>query len=202
MTNFGLFSGDDELGGAVARRLYEKVDRAARQEAGHLRVRPRLPLDPLRGAELGQVSTCPSRWRVRCITMLRYIKEGRIKVDKTRNTDAGDVPRLVQQRPELRPVRGAARAARLVVTDFREMYPNRAENYCCTGGGGAMSMSEYTPRRLKSGEGQGRPAHGHRREDRRHLVPQLRRRPDRPDPALQARHAGHAARQSRGQRPA
>ena len=38
----------------------------------------------------------------------------------------------------------------LVCEDFREMYPNRAENYCCTGGGGAMSMSEYTPRRLKS----------------------------------------------------
>jgi CheY-like chemotaxis protein len=30
------------------------------------------------------------------------------------------------------------------------MYPNRAENFCCTGGGGAMSMSEYAPRRLKS----------------------------------------------------
>jgi CheY-like chemotaxis protein len=30
------------------------------------------------------------------------------------------------------------------------MYPNRAENYCCTGGGGAMSMSEYTNNRLKS----------------------------------------------------
>ncbi len=39
---------------------------------------------------------------------------------------------------------------RLVCTEFREMYPNRAENYCCTGGGGAMSMAEYTPRRLKS----------------------------------------------------
>jgi CheY-like chemotaxis protein len=38
----------------------------------------------------------------------------------------------------------------LVCMDFREMYPNRTENYCCTGGGGAMSMSEYTPRRLKS----------------------------------------------------
>jgi len=36
------------------------------------------------------------------------------------------------------------------VPEFQEMYPNRAENYCCTGGGGAMSMSEYTPRRLKS----------------------------------------------------
>jgi CheY-like chemotaxis protein len=32
------------------------------------------------------------------------------------------------------------------------MYPNRSENYCCTGGGGAMSMSEYTNRRLKSAE--------------------------------------------------
>jgi len=40
----------------------------------------------------------------------------------------------------------------LVCTDFREMTPNRAENYCCTGGGGAMSMSEYTPKRLKSGK--------------------------------------------------
>jgi Fe-S oxidoreductase len=30
------------------------------------------------------------------------------------------------------------------------MYPNRAENFCCTGGGGAMSMSEYKPERLKS----------------------------------------------------
>ncbi|MGD8726598.1 MAG: response regulator, partial [Gemmatimonadales bacterium] len=39
----------------------------------------------------------------------------------------------------------------LVCEDFREMYPNRSENYCCTGGGGAMSMGEYTPRRLKSG---------------------------------------------------
>jgi CheY-like chemotaxis protein len=30
------------------------------------------------------------------------------------------------------------------------MYPNRAENFCCSGGGGAMSMSEYTPLRLKA----------------------------------------------------
>jgi len=38
----------------------------------------------------------------------------------------------------------------LAAGDFCEMHPNRAENYCCTGGGGAMSMSEYTPLRLKS----------------------------------------------------
>jgi len=35
--------------------------------------------------------------------------------------------------------------------DFREMTPNRADSYCCTGGGGAMSMSEYAGRRLEVG---------------------------------------------------
>ncbi len=149
MTNFGLFSGDDDLGGAVARRLYEKVEE-------------------LRGRKL-VISECGHGYRsTRCegqnwaavdinfemessvITMLNYIKEGRIKVDKTRNTtpvtfhDSCNNARscgLVEEPREL---------LSLVTTDFREMYPNRYENYCCTGGGGAMSMSEYTPRRLKS----------------------------------------------------
>jgi CheY-like chemotaxis protein len=84
------------------------------------------------------------------ITMLRYIKEGRIKVDKTKNTtpvtfhDSCNNARSCGLFDEPREL------LNLVVTDFREMYPNRAENYCCTGGGGAMSMSEYTPQRLKS----------------------------------------------------
>jgi Fe-S oxidoreductase/ActR/RegA family two-component response regulator len=149
MTNFGLFSGDDDLGGAVARRLYEKVVE-------------------LRGKKL-VISECGHGYRsTRCegpnwakwdvpyemessvITMLRYIKEGRIKVDKTKNTtpvtfhDSCNNARSCGLYEEPREL------LELVVTDFREMYPNRAENYCCTGGGGAMSMSEYTPRRLKS----------------------------------------------------
>ncbi len=150
MTNFGLFSGDDDLGGAVARRLYEKVAE-------------------LRGKKL-VISECGHGYRsTRCEapnwakwdvpfemessvdTMLRYIKEGRIKVDKSKNTtpvtfhDSCNNARscgLFEEPREL---------LHLVCSDFREMYPNRAENYCCTGGGGAMSMSEYTNRRLKSG---------------------------------------------------
>jgi CheY-like chemotaxis protein len=84
------------------------------------------------------------------ITMLRYIREGRIVVDKTRNTtpvtfhDSCNNARSCGLYEEPRELLD------LVVTDFREMYPNRSENYCCTGGGGAMSMSEYTPHRLKS----------------------------------------------------
>jgi len=149
MTNFGLFSGDDALGGSVAQRLYEKVTE-------------------LRGKKL-VISECGHGYRsTRCegpnwakfdvpyemessvLTMLRYIKEGRIKVDKTRNStpvtfhDSCNNARSCGLTEEPRELLD------LVCTDFREMYPNRAENYCCTGGGGAMSMAEYTPRRLKS----------------------------------------------------
>lgn len=149
MTNFGLFSGDDELGGAVARRLYEKVIE-------------------LRGRKL-VISECGHGYRsTRCeapnwaqfdvpfvmessvITMLNYIKEGRIKVDKRRN----DIPVTFHDSCNNARSCGLFEEPRellnYVVMDFREMYPNRAENFCCTGGGGAMSMSEYTPRRLKS----------------------------------------------------
>jgi CheY-like chemotaxis protein len=84
--------------------------------------------------------------------MLRYIKEGKIKVDKTKNPepvtfhDSCNNARSCGLFEEPRELLG------LVCADFREMYPNRAENYCCTGGGGAMSMSEYTPQRLISGK--------------------------------------------------
>jgi len=151
MTNFGLFNGDDELGAAVALRLYDSVRR-------------------LRGKKL-VVSECGHGYRsIRCeapnwarttvpfeiessvITMLRYIREGRIAVDSTKNAlpvtyhDSCNNARSCGMTEEPRELLG------LVTTDFREMYPNRAENFCCTGGGGAMSMSEYAPRRLKSGK--------------------------------------------------
>jgi len=149
MTNFGLFSGDDALGGAVARRLYEKVSelkgrKLVISECGHGYRSTRCEGPNWAGMDID------FEMESSVITMLRYIREGRIKVDKTRNTtpvtfhDSCNNARscgLFEEPREL---------LELVVTDWREMYPNRAENYCCTGGGGAMSMSEYTPNRLKS----------------------------------------------------
>ena len=38
------------------------------------------------------------------------------------------------------------------VENFVEMTPNRTDNYCCGGGGGQLSMSEYTDRRITSGK--------------------------------------------------
>jgi Fe-S oxidoreductase len=148
-TNFGLFSGDDAMGAASFLHLREKFKE-------------------LRGKRL-VISECGHGYRsTRCegpnwsatdqdfhmessvITMIRYIKEGRIKVDKSKNSipvtfhDSCNNARSCGFYEEPREL------LNMVVTDFREMHPNRTENYCCTGGGGAMSMSEYTPRRLVS----------------------------------------------------
>ena len=149
MTNFGLFSGDDDLGGAVGLRLYEKVAelrgrKLVISECGHGYRSTRCEAPNWAGFDV------PFEMESSVITMIRYIKEGRIKVDKSKNKipvtfhDSCNNARSCGLFEEPRELLG------LVVSDFREMYPNRSENYCCTGGGGAMSMSEYTPRRLKS----------------------------------------------------
>jgi Fe-S oxidoreductase/CheY-like chemotaxis protein len=149
MTNFGLFSGDDDLGGAVARRLYEKVEELrgktlVMSECGHGYRSTRCE-----GANWAQFDL-KFNLESSVLTMLRYVKEGRIQVDKTRNTDPVTFHDSCNNARSCGLFEEPRELLNLVVTDFREMYPNRAENFCCTGGGGAMSMSEYTPRRLKS----------------------------------------------------
>jgi len=150
MTNFGLFSGDDDLGGAVARRLFEKaIELRAKKvvisECGHGYRSTRCE-----GPNWAKFDM-PVEMESSVITMIRYIKEGRIKVDKTRNTKSVTFHDSCNNARSCGLTEEPRELLRLVTTDFREMHPNRAENYCCTGGGGAMSMSEYTTRRLKSG---------------------------------------------------
>jgi Fe-S oxidoreductase/ActR/RegA family two-component response regulator len=148
-TNFGLFSGDDGLGGACAKREYEKarelgVDKIVISECGHGFRSTRF--EGVNWA--GESEPVPMESSV--MTMLNYIKEGKIKVDPTKN------PQRMTFHDSCNNARSGGfyeeprELLRLVSMDFQEMYPNRAENYCCTGGGGAMSMSEYTPRRLES----------------------------------------------------
>ena len=151
MTNFGLFSGDDDLGGAVARRLYEKVielrgKKLVMSECGHGYRSTRCE-----GPNWARFDV-PFEMESSVITMLRYIEQGRIQVDKTRNTEPVTFHDSCNNARSCGLLEEPRELLNLVVTEFREMYPNRAENFCCTGGGGAMSMSEYTPRRLKSGK--------------------------------------------------
>jgi len=151
MTNFGLFNGDDDLGGSVGRRLFEKTSELGAKklvisECGHGYRSTRCEAQNWAGIDVDFVMESS------VITMINYIKEGKIKVDKTKNDgnsytfhDSCNNARSCGLYEEPRELLS------YVISDYREMYPNRAENFCCTGGGGAMSMSEYTPRRLKSG---------------------------------------------------
>jgi Fe-S oxidoreductase len=152
MTNFGLFSGDDALGGTVARRLYEKVSELRGKtlvisECGHGYRSTRCEGPNWAGMDVNGFVMESS-----VITMIRYIREGRIKVDKTKNTEPVTFHDSCNNARSCGLFEEPRELLQLVCEDFREMYPNRAENYCCTGGGGAMSMSEYTPLRLKSGK--------------------------------------------------
>ena len=151
MTNFGLFNGDDELGGAVAGRVYDAVERLRGRklvisECGHGFRSTRCE-----GPNWGKRDV-PFPMESSVLTMLGYIKQGRIQVDRSKNSepvtyhDSCNIARscgMIEEPREL---------LNLVCSDFREMVPNRAENFCCTGGGGAMSMTEYTPLRLKSAQ--------------------------------------------------
>jgi len=148
-TNFGLFSGDDGLGGACAKREYEKarelgVDKIVISECGHGFRSTRF--EGVNWA--GETEPVPMESSV--MTMLNYIKDGKIKVDKTKNPEKMTFHDSCNNARSGGFFEEPRELLRLVSMDFQEMYPNRAENYCCTGGGGAMSMSEYTPKRLQS----------------------------------------------------
>ena len=148
-TNFGLFSGDDQLGGVAGKRVYEQVKKLkARQlvisECGHGFRSTRCEAPNWSATDID----FPIESSI--FTMLRYLEEGRIVVDKSKQVervtyhDSCNLARSCGITEEPRQL------LRHVASDFVEMTPNRQENFCCTGGGGAMSMSEYAPRRLQS----------------------------------------------------
>jgi Fe-S oxidoreductase len=148
-TNFGLFSGDDKLGGYIAQNLYEaavrlKAKRIVISECGHGYRSTRWEGYNWAGYD----QNLPSESVI--VTLKRYLEDGRIRVDRSRNPEpvtfhdscntarSGDLieePRWVLHR---------------VCSDVREMHPNRTENFCCTGGGGLLSMAEYRPLRLEA----------------------------------------------------
>ena len=151
MTNFGLFSGDDTLGGFVANNLYEaarklKARRIVISECGHGYRASRW--EGYNWAKHAQDTPSESV----LVTLIRYINEGRITVDPSKNSlpitfhDSCNLARSGDLTEEPRWL------LKRICTDFREMYPNRADNFCCTGGGGALSMVEYKPLRMEAGK--------------------------------------------------
>jgi Fe-S oxidoreductase/CheY-like chemotaxis protein len=150
-TNFGLFNGDDALGAHMGKRAYDQAAKLGAKkivisECGHgfratkweapnwAKVDVTVPMESL------------------LETMVDYVNQGRITLDPTLN------PKPVTYHDPCNLARsgGITEEPRFLLKrscmELREMTPNRQEAFCCTGGGGAMSMSEYTQRRLEVGK--------------------------------------------------
>ena len=151
ITNYAFFSGNAEEAKMIAERLYDEVHE--------------LNCKSLVLGECGHGSRA-MRWEApnymkksfdfpmeNVVELIgRYIRDGRIKLDKNLNTqkvtlhDPCNLTRNGGMFNELRFVMKNA------VSDFVEMNPYGNENFCCGGGGGQLAMSEYNERRLKAGE--------------------------------------------------
>jgi len=151
VTNYGLFSGDDAHAGLISGHLQE-----ARKKLG---------------AEILVLGECghgysANRWDaaqwnreeqdapiLSVIEILhQYLSQGRIRVN----------PQLIQKRVTLHDPCNLVRHGgiieeqrdilKLAVSDFVEMIPNRQKNFCCGGGGGQLSMTRFSKRRLAAGK--------------------------------------------------
>jgi Fe-S oxidoreductase len=151
VTNYAYFSGDDEAARELTQRLYDEMEKLEARvlvlaECGHgfrsIRwegpdwIRRPYPYPVVSVVEL----------------MADYIRTGRIRLDPSLNVKRvtlHDPCNMVRAGGIIEEQRFVLRAA---VSDFVEMTPNRADNYCCGGGGGQLSMSEFRDRRVEAGK--------------------------------------------------
>jgi Fe-S oxidoreductase len=151
VTNYGLYSGDDQVAGLLSSRLAEALKKLGCQE--------------LILAECGHGFNS-NRWEapewlsqfygfnVRSIleVMADYIREDRIKLDPEKNSkvvtlhDPCNLVRLGGIVEEQRYI------LRHTVKNFVEMTPNRDKNFCCGGGGGQLAMTRFAKQRLQAGK--------------------------------------------------
>ena len=151
VTNYGLYSGDDNAAGIMSSRLIDSVEK--------------LECQSLILAECGHGFNS-NRWEapewlnrkydfeVKSVIHVigDYIREGRIQLDPSRNKKVvtlHDPCNLVRLGGLIEEQRFILKQA---VTHFVEMTPNREKNYCCGGGGGQLAMTRFAERRIASGK--------------------------------------------------
>lgn len=151
VTNYAYYSGDDESARELIQRLVDEMDK--------------LKADILVLAECGHGSRAirwegphwiEKRYPFHVITVIEliadYIRSRKIKVNPQKN----QLPVTLHDPCNLVRAGGVIEEQRFVlkkvVQHFTEMTPNREDNYCCGGGGGQLSMSEYRDRRVVAGK--------------------------------------------------
>jgi Fe-S oxidoreductase len=150
LTNYGLFVGSAEKGGAIAENMLQSMERLEGEtliigECGHGYAAARWE------AAEWQKRRRPFEIRSFLELMEDYFQDGRLQVDPDRHPDPvtlHDPCNLVRNGGVIEPQRAILRRS---VRNFVEMTPNRAENFCCGGGGGQLAMSRYKSKRIDAG---------------------------------------------------
>ncbi len=81
--------------------------------------------------------------------LAQYVQEGRIKLDPSKNPDRityHDPCNAAKSSGVIEEPRTILHAA---VEDFVELKHNRQNAFCCGGGGGALTMTEFAKRRME-----------------------------------------------------
>lgn len=150
-TNYGLFSGDDAASRKIAANLEASVNRLGADvlvmaECGHGYRSQRWEAENWLG------HTYPFKVMSFVELQAQYVREGRIRLDPSVN------PKRVTYHDPCNQARngGIIDEPRYIlkhaVIDFVEMEPHGAENYCCGGGGGMLSMTEFAKDRIAAGK--------------------------------------------------
>jgi len=151
VTNYAYYSGNLSEAREIARRLHDEMfelnaEICVLAECGH----------GSRSFRWEGPNYLQNSYAFETITSVelisRYLKDGRIKLDKSLNKERvtlHDPCNLVRSGGIFEEQRYILEHS---VSDFVEMNPYGYDNYCCGGGGGQLSMSEYGDRRLKAGE--------------------------------------------------
>lgn len=150
-TNYGLFSGDDAAARQIAANLEGAVNHLGAEtlvmaECGH----------GYRSQRWEGENWAGHRYPFRVISFVElqalYIKEKRFKLDPTANSQQVTYHDPCNQARSGGIIDEPRYVLRHITTDFVEMTPHGAENFCCGGGGGMLSMTEFAKERIAAGK--------------------------------------------------
>ncbi|MBM3421011.1 MAG: (Fe-S)-binding protein, partial [Bacteroidetes bacterium] len=151
ITNYAYFSGNDDEASEIVNRLADETlalgaEKVVLAECGH----------GSRSFRWEGPNYISRKYPFKVLTSIElineYIREGRISPDLSKNTKKvtiHDPCNLVRGGGIMKQQREILNRA---VSDFTEMNPFGNDNYCCGGGGGQLSMSEYNDRRMGAGK--------------------------------------------------
>ena len=159
VTNYGLFNGNDKEAQEISRRLIDEAKRLGAKrlvlaECGHGYRATRWELANWLAVSKANLNGAKPDIEVISVIELmgEYIRAKRLKLDPSRNAKRvtlHDPCNLVRNGGIIEEQRYILKHA---VSDFKEMIPNRQQNFCCGGGGGMLAMGEYSDRRKKAGK--------------------------------------------------